>query len=258
MSAVAGLSLSAHENADVALALARAALELPNPPEPTLGVDPRREARGFQLAVASFLYKAKISFTNFLFKALVERALGRFATRGLLAFTAIPINAAWNVYVCWAVLREARIRVLGPSAAVELLDAVFDGAERPAPALLGVLHQALGAAVVRTSELHPNHAALIRALRGRYGAPAEGAVLDDPARFLAELARLSTEERRVALRVLAAAAILDGRLGRAERRLLREAYAAAGLPERLEHVEALRRAFVSGERIPRADFRETG
>lgn len=99
MSAVAGLSLSTYENEDVALALARAALELPNPPEPTLGVDPHREAKGWQLAVASFLYKAKISVTNFLFKALVERALGRFATRGLLAFTAIPINAAWNLYV---------------------------------------------------------------------------------------------------------------------------------------------------------------
>jgi hypothetical protein len=206
MSAVAGLSLSAHENEDVALALARAALELPNPPEPTLGVDPHREAKGWQLAFASLLYKAKISVTNFLFKALVERALGRFATRGLLAFTAIPINAVWNLYVCWAVLREAQIRVLGPSAAVEMLDAVFEGVARPTERLLVAVHQALGAAVVRTSELHPNHLAVMRAFRGKFGDPAPGVVLDEPRRFLAGISELDSEERRVVLRVLAAAA----------------------------------------------------
>jgi hypothetical protein len=258
MSAVAGLSLSSHENEEVALALARAALELPNPPEPTLGIDPRREAEGWKLAFASFLYKAKISVTNFLFKALVERALGRFATRGLLAFTAIPINATWNLYVCWAVLREARIRVLGPSAAIEMLEAVFESVENvPKPKLLASVHQALGAAVVRTSELHPNHIALMRALRARFGDPPSEAVLDEPARFLAGLSELEEEERRVALRVLAAAAILDGRLARAERRLLSDAYSAARLTPKLDRVEVLRRAFVSGDRIPRSDFRAT-
>jgi hypothetical protein len=257
MSAVAGLSLSSHENEDVALALARAALELPNPPDPTLGVDPHREAKGWQLALASFLYKAKISVTNFLFKALVERALGRFATRGLLAFTAIPINAVWNLYVCWAVLKEAQIRVLGPSAAVEMLDAVFESADRPTERTLIAVHQALGAAVVRTSELHPNHLALMRALRSKYGEPPRGVVLDEPSRFLAGLAELTLDERRIALRVLAAAAILDGRLARAERKLLLDSYEAAGVPPRLDRVEVLRRAFVSGDAVSRADFRDT-
>jgi hypothetical protein len=257
LSLVAGLELHRDENADVATALARAALELPHPPDATLGVDPHREANKLQLAFASVFYKAKISVTNFLFKALVTRGLGRAATRGVLAFTAIPINAAWNVLVCRAVMREARICVMGPSAAEELLMAAFSVDEPPSAALVDVTHQALGGAVVRTRLLHPNHAALIRAFRRRFGEPSAALAQDDTRDFLAAIPRLLPEERRVVLWVLSAAAVLDGRLVRNERRLLRESYAAAGISPRLGEVERLCRAFVAGDPIDKNDVRRT-
>jgi hypothetical protein len=254
LSLVAGLELGAEDNREVALALARAALELPNPPEPVLGVNPHREASKAQLLLASLIYKLKISVTNFLFKALLQRALGRFATRYVLAFAAIPINAVWNALVCWSVLREARIRVMGPSAALELLDAVLERQPAPSPALVLAMHHAVGSAIVRTRDLHPNHVAMLRAVRQRLGDPAPGIALDDSAAFLKALPELEPEERRAVLRVLAAAAILDGRLARAERRLLAEAYAAANVASGIEHVERLRRAFVAGDAIPRDEL----
>ena len=255
LSLVAGLELGHEDNQEVALALARAALELPNPPEPVLGVNPHREASKAQLVLASIVYKLKISVTNFLFKAVLQRALGRFATRYLLAFTAIPINALWNGLVCWSVLREARIRVMGPSAALELLDAALENEPSPSPDLVAAIHHAVGSAIVRTRELHPNHVAMLRAARQRLGEPREGLELDDSQAFLQTLPKLTAGERRVVLRVLAAAAILDGRLARAERRLLAEAYAAAGVASSLDHIETLRRAFVAGDVIARAELR---
>lgn len=255
LSLVAGLELGHQDNQEVALALARAALELPNPPEPVLGVNPHREASKAQLALASLVYKLKISVTNFLFKALLQRALGRFATRYVLAFAAIPINAVWNALVCWSVLREARIRVMGPSAALELLDAVLEQQPSPSPRLVAAMHHAVGSAIVRTRDLHPNHVAMLRAIRLRLGEPEPHLELDDSAAFLRTLPELDRDERRAVLRVLAAAAILDGRLARAERRLLAEAYAAAQLAPGLEHIERLRRAFVAGDAIPRDELR---
>jgi len=249
LSLVAGLKLDALENLDVRYALARAAFELPNPPDLSFGVNPHREASKLTLATASLVYKLKISVTNFVFKALVERAVGRLATRSVLAFTAIPINAVWNAAVCWFVLREARIRVMGPSAASEMLDLIFASEPAPSPELLTALHRALGAAVVRTSELHPNHISLMRELRQRFGQPPPGVEVDDTRAFLRSLALLGQGERRTALRVLTVAAILDGRLVKRERRLLREAYEAAAITPALEHVELLRKAFVSGDPI---------
>lgn len=255
LSLVAGLQLSTEENSEVALALARAALELPNPPEAVLGVNPHREASKAQLVFASLVYKLKISVTNFLFKSLLQRALGRFATRHVLAFSAVPINALWNGLVCWSVLREARIRVMGPSAALELLDAALEHEPAPSPQLVAAIHHAVGSAIVRTRELHPNHVAMLRAVQGRLGAPAQGLELDDSRAFLLALTKLDSAGKRVALRVLAAAAILDGRLARSERRLLTEAYAAAQIEPGLSHVEKLRRAFVAGDVIPRDELR---
>jgi len=249
LSLVAGLELDSMENLDVRYALARAALELPNPPDATFGVNPHREASKFTLATASLVYKLKISVSNFVFKAIVERAIGRLATRSVLAFTAIPINAIWNALVCWFVLREARIRVMGPSAASEMLDVIFADERGPSPALLTTIHCAMGAAVVRTSELHPNHISLMRELRQRFGEPAAGVEVDDTRLFLHSLAALTHAERCTALRVLTVAAILDGRLVKRERRLLLEAYQAASLPPALDQVELLRKAFVSGDPI---------
>ena len=250
LSLVAGLQIDSVDNSEVRFALARAALELPNAPDATFGVNPHRESNRWQLATASLVYKLKVSVTNFLFKALVERAVGRLVARSFLAFTAVPINALWNALVCWFVLREARIRVMGPSAASQMLDIVFSAEQTPSPALLTAVHRALGAAIVRTSELHPNHIALVRELRSRFGEPLAGVQVDDSAAFLSSLSELDHGQRCTALRVLAIGAILDGRLVKRERRLLAEAYQAAGITPALEHVERLRRAFVAGDPIP--------
>jgi hypothetical protein len=96
---------------------------------------------------------------------------------------------------------------------------------------------------------------MLRVVRQRLGEPEEGIEIDDSAAFLRALPELALEERRVVLRVLAAAAILDGKLARAERRLLAESYAAAALTPGVEHIERLRRAFVAGDAIPRGELR---
>ena len=112
--------------------------------------------------------------------------------------------------------------------------------------------------------MHPNLVALLHEVAGRVGlasdrdaealiASSDGAgALDDSKAFLAQLAALGEAERRTTLRVLAIASIIDGRLTRAERRLLVEAHAACGVPLELEKVHALRRAFLGGDAIDRA------
>lgn len=266
----AGLELAAPGDSDgkrlerqeVALALARAALELPSPAEPAFGVDPRREASRLRLAFASIIYKLKVSVSNFLFKALIRRALGRLATRTLLAFLAVPVNALWNAVVCAWVLREARLRVMGPSAIIEMVRAIFEVEEGQPQRTLSeeAKHsavRAVGAAIVRSYALHPNLAALLIAVRAHVGELEDGVVLDDSRLFLTRLAGLPRDEQDLVLRVLTAAAIVDGRLTGDEKRLLREARAACGRSPDLSGARRLCKAFVSGDPIATADVRST-
>lgn len=233
------------EGQAVAAALARAALELPNPTDRVFGVDPRREASRLRLVVAGLLYKLKVSITNFALKVLVRRLLGRAVVRAWLPFVAVPGTAAWNGLVTWIVLREARIRVMGPSAARELVGAIFDqGVELSADGRLA-LARAVGSSIVRTEDLHPNLLCVLLEVLRRAGEPS--APIDDSRAFLEMLPGLRAEERRLALQVLMVAAVIDGRFTGAERRLLREAQEACGRAPDERPAERLRRAFLSGD-----------
>lgn len=257
LATAAGLDLFPQGDAGhaVAASMARAALELPNPPEPVHGIDPRREASKARLLLASLLYKLKVSVTNFVVKALVRRMLGRTMLRTwLLPFVAVPVTAAWNGLVCWFILREARIRAMGASAAREMVGAIFEATGTPSPAQKDAVLRGVAATIVRTVDAHPNLLSVLEAVREAVGAktgsapPAEG--LDDTAGFLARVRALPAAEQGFVLRVLGVAAIIDGRMTGAERRLWREAREAAGLPPDERPLRALLRAFVHGDRVP--------
>jgi hypothetical protein len=240
-----GKTASDEQNA-VAAALARAALELPNPAESAFGVNPHREASKIKLLFASLLYKVKVSITNFAVKLLVRRIAGRALVRTWLPFVAVPGTAAWNGIVCYVVLREARIRVMGPSAAHELVHAIFDqGITMTSEGRIMVV-RAVASSIVRTEDLHPNlQAVLIEVIRRVEDPLPDG--IDDSRVFLEKLPHLATTERRMVLQMLAAAAIIDGRFSGTEKNLVREALAVCGLPADERPVERLRKAFIRGD-----------
>lgn len=232
-------------------ALARAALEAPNPPNAVPGVDPMREASKLRVLFGSVLYKLKVTISGFLAKALVRRAMGRAATRSVLELVAVPVTAVWDAIVCWLIVREARLRVLGPSAAIEFAQIVAPAPQSLSLACRACCVRAIGAAAVRSEDLHPNLVALLKTSQRQLELEGVDSI-DDSQRFLTELAALSREEQTVVLRMLATASIIDGRLAREERRLLREAFERTGRALDVASIESLRRAFVSGDAIPPA------
>jgi hypothetical protein len=238
---------AAEDQNAVASALARAALELPNPTESVFGVNPHREASKIKLLLASLLYKIKVSITNFAVKLLVRRIAGRALVRTwLLPFLAIPGTAAWNGIVCYIVLREARIRVMGPSAAHELVAAIFDQKITLSQQARITMVRAVASSIVRTEDLHPNLQAVLVEVVKRIEDPLpEG--IDDSLVFLAKLKQLSPTEQKMALQILATAAVIDGRFSGTEKHLVREALLACGLPPNLDPVHRLRRAFIRGD-----------
>ncbi len=204
--------------------LARAALEIPNPPRPMFGIDPRREASRLRLVLATLVYKAKVSVSNFLLRKLLVRAFGRASLRSWIPFVAVPITAMWDAFVCRRALREARLRAIGPSAAHEVVECLVGSKEAVSPMLREALFRATAVAVVGSADFHPNLVELIDALRERIG-ECEAEHLDDSREALALMRELAPAERRVAIQMLAIACVFDGRIGRKEWALLERGYA---------------------------------
>jgi hypothetical protein len=257
LSQVTGLQLfgANREQTDrqIAQAMARAALELPNPVNLFDRINPRREASKWRLMVASLVYKLKVGVSNFLIKLLVRRLLGRVFVRSvvnsLVPFAAVPITAAWNGVVTWLVMREARLRAMGPSAARELADVIFADAPPLSEAGRLAAVRAVAAAIVRTQDLHPNLVALLGEVQRKAG-DTGAAELDDPGAFLRSLATLSPGEQRLALQTLVVGCVVDGRLTGREKRLLTQAFAELGRPLDFGPVHRLRRELVAGNGVP--------
>jgi hypothetical protein len=245
MAAAAGLRIvPGFEGDELALALARAALELPSPPENVLQVNPHREANRWSLFLASLAYKAKVAFTSFVIKAIVRRAFGRALARSALELIAIPVTALWNIVVTFWVLREARLRIVGSSAALELLAwTQINHSARP------LCVRAIACVIVKAQSVHPNTHLLGRLLLGSNVPPHDPG---DLAVFLEQLRSTQPETALVVLRALSAAAIIDGRISRAERALLRLAFEARSLVVPWTALEDLRHHLVRGDGL-RAD-----
>jgi hypothetical protein len=166
----------------------------------------------------------------------------------------LPFTAAWNGVVCRLIIREARIRAMGPSAAKEMIDVILEAHGRGLGELARqCLVRAVASSIVRTEDLHPNLVALFReaAARAQTDIPVD---VDDTRVFLTQLPELGPNEQTCILRVLAVASIIDGRLTRNEKRLLMEARRVCGRDADLGAIIVLRRAFVDGDSLDRAQI----
>jgi hypothetical protein len=225
----------------VLTALARAALEVPNPRTSDLGIDPHKETRKSLLVAAALVYKLKVSATNIALKFVVRRALSRVAMRTyIVPFVAVPVTAAWNAAVTAIVLREARVRIFGPSLAHDVVDRLL--ATPVPPRVAEAMLRAVGSCVVRTADLHPNLETLLELLRDKLAVPMPSDV-ESSRVFLALLANLTNEERDLTLRTLRAAAVIDGRVARREKQLLVEANAWN------DDIDGERRRVIAGEQL---------
>lgn len=259
MAQVSGVRLFEQDTLDhaVAVSLARAALELPTPADNPLRVDPHREARRWQLLLISLFYKAKIALSTFVLKVLLRRVFGRLLARAAFEFVAVPVTALWNAAVCRRVLREARVRTMGPSLAKEMSVWILEplaGSDRPTDGVR-LIAWALGTSIVKNALVHPNWVVLVRhlelpaSLSGDFG---------DANGFLLALEHADSSTRTSVLRALLAAAILDGRISRLERQWLVTAFDRAGLAAPIREAECACRAFLAGDGFDAASFDSTG
>lgn len=228
--------------------LARAALEIPNPPRPLFGIDPQREASKTRLVLATIFYKAKVGVSNFLLRRVLVRVFGRAGLRSWIPFISVPVTACWDAFVCRRALREARLRAMGPSAAVEIVEQLLVGRTEVSASLHEVLMRSVGAAVVRSADFHPNLVAMVEALQRRLGTR-DIPALDDSRRALALLPGLPADEQRLGLQMLAIACAFDGRVRAKEWDLLTQAYGATGRAVPRAAVLAFRGALMNGDAL---------
>jgi len=77
-----------------------------------IGINPYQNFSKYGLLLLRIVFMAKAFFSNFIFKIILKRILGRVAIRSVIDMAAIPVYAAWNAYGSAVVARKAQMRML--------------------------------------------------------------------------------------------------------------------------------------------------
>lgn len=238
--ALAGLDLD-RDDADriIALGLSRAAMDMPNPREKMLGVDPYSRLPRWKLLMYTIIYRAKIGATSVVLRVLLRRILARAALRSFIPFAAIGVYAVWNAIIVRWILKQARIRAAGP-VAMRDLDRLNEE-DRPAltPESRQLVFRAVGESIVRGQDAHPNYVLLLGQLLDRFDLDPEENKGEYSEQALQECA-LDDAARRVLLRTLTTATVLRGPPRKEQRKFLSTVAGNCGRrldPEALDRVQ---------------------
>ncbi|MCP5536698.1 MAG: hypothetical protein H7A51_10790 [Akkermansiaceae bacterium] len=234
------------ERSRMAGVMVRAAMELPNPPDRDPYVNPFRRASKWRILLGALVYKGKILVTNALAKVVVRKILLRGAARAWLEFVAVPVTAAWNAVVCFWVLREARIRAIGPSALQQVLPELLAQVDAQAAE---AAQRAVGCCVLASRDLHPNHLRMLEMMREVSGIEVTE-LADDHEEFLRNLSDLKQHEREVVLDLYVLAVLVDGRISKGEKALLAQALRIHGAEPAHGWLREARNSFRRGYGVP--------
>lgn len=235
------------ERTAVINSLVQAAFELPGTRQNDYVTSGAEISKGM-LFLVTVLYKLKVTLTAFIAKALFKRMAGRLAARAWLEFLGIPIYFFWDAFVAKMVIREARIRAMGPSAAREIMDQLLADHPDLSPSGKQAAFLAIGATIARNTTLHPNLNYLLNELIARQGPPAK-IDIGNSEKFLSILPQLTQKEQGFVMAILEVAAILDGRISRWEMALVYRAQAVCNHSHSMARCQKMRSAFRAGRHV---------
>jgi hypothetical protein len=178
---------------------------------------------------------------------LVRLLLGRYAVRALLDFAGVPLYMAINAYAAHAVLREAKVVLMGPDAIRSLVGRLSGYV--PSPAEQTLVYDTLQYIAVCKRDFHQNHYLLTKALLEQWRVPTEPHHLL-PADYLERLAAAPSRTRAVCQAVILSGFVLDGQLSWREIRRLDTMRELGVLTDRPADVRRRLRQFLTGGGLP--------
>lgn len=218
------------------LPLAEAALEIENKKQELLGINPLKKSNKPKLFFSKGLYKAKIILTNLFLKFLVSRIVGRVAIRGIFDLIAIPVTAFWDAWVCYNILKEARLRAIGPSAIQERIESYFPNPENLSEEFKSQVLRAVAYIIIATENLHPNLAYLVMQLHNKLKPQNLEFPINEELLFQ-NSHQLQKNELFIVAKIMAFAIIIDGKIASKEKKIFREFTQNANIFIRLEGLE---------------------
>jgi hypothetical protein len=211
------------------------------------GIDPFEGLRPWTLFLFNLVLRLKGWLANQAIRYLVRLLLGRYAVRALLDFAGVPLYMAINAYAAHAVLREAKVVLMGPDAIRALVRRL--SSEIPPVEERTLVYDTLQYIAVSKRDFHLNHYVLTRELLDQWRVPPE-ARHPLPGDYLDRLAAASPGARARCQVLILSGFVLDGTLSWRELRRLAALQRHGVLSDGPRDVRRQLRRFLRGGGLP--------
>ena len=208
------------------------------------GINPFERLHPWVLLLYLVFNRLKGLLGSLLIRAVLVNVFGREALRVWLDFSGMPLYMAINVYTTHAILRNARVVVMGQTS--------IDIVRRKLPALAltewesGLLYDTLQFIAVNKGDYHANHYYLSKAVIEHFAIPLE-ASHPLPEDYPQKLQAARPQVADVCRLIIVLGFLLDGSLSWRERRQLARLNRQGLLSLSFAELEGHRRAFVDGQ-----------
>ncbi len=211
------------------------------------GIDPFEGLHPWMLFLFNLVLRLKGWLANQAVRYLVRLLLGRYAVRALLDFAGVPLYMAINAYAAHAVLREAKVVLMGPEAIRALVKRVSGWT--PSQVEQTLVYDTLQYIAVSKRDFHQNHYLLTRELLDLWRVPAEPRH-PLPADYLERLAGAPLAAKALCQALILSGFVLDGQLSWRELRRLDAMQRSGILSDRPADVRRRLRQFLAGGGLP--------
>ncbi len=211
------------------------------------GIDPFQGLHPWMLFLFNLVLRLKGWLANQAVRYLVRLLLGRYAVRALLDFAGVPLYMAINAYAAHAVLREAKVVLMGPDAIHAMVRRLSGYA--PSTAEQTLVYDTLQYIAVSKRDFHQNHYLLTKSLLELWQVPTE-ARHPVPSDYLERLADAPPRARAVCQAVILSGFVLDGQLSWRELRRLEAMRQLGVVADRPADVRRRLRQFLVGGGLP--------
>jgi hypothetical protein len=207
------------------------------------GIDPFQDLDKRLLFIFNSILMFKGWFANQALRFLVRLLLGRYAVRALLDFAGMPIYMAINAYSVHAVMREARVNIMGRTM-IELLIARLPRREISA-AEKDLIYDSLQFIAICKRDFHYNHYLLTKSLLELFYIPSEE-YHRLPYDYAERLKQAPAATAALCQLIILLGFMLDGRISWRERLRLRHMNRLGVLKESYADLKRYARDFLNG------------
>lgn len=210
-----------------------------------IGINPYQTLPKIGLILLRLMFLVKAFLSNFVFRILIKKILGRIAVRSVTDFAALPIYAFWNAYSASVIIRRADMRMHAQNLMQETGEYFYE-IYKQHPQIKSLIYDTLEFVAITKKNFYPTDYLFANHILKLFDIPIiKEHILSE--NYLENVKNAPDDIREAIGKIMILAFLIDGKFGLLEKRILKKLKEQNIIPYNMEVIEKWTKEYVSGK-----------